>query len=195
MKATELVQKYFKDTGTYRTDLNALAEFAEPRDSGGYVDSLGLTKLFWHTFQPRIVDSSDEASPLQRDSEAEFLDHLADIERGCRIPYVPDSDDPPDFPAISRYLHTGVASALRHKKRDGFSDYVRQTLLEVDRLLWILQEAGHFEPGYSPLEGILPHWETISLNGVASLGFSEIFHIEYSDGEYEDALCVALDVL
>ena len=54
MKASELLQEHFRRTGTHRTDLNALAEFVEARDSG-QVDAMKAVSLFWETWKPRVM--------------------------------------------------------------------------------------------------------------------------------------------
>ena len=204
MDATELVQEYFRRTNKYRSDLNALAEFVEERDSDGFVDSLKLIKLFWHTFRPSAASTDsdgsldgvdEETQPLPNDLETAFLEQLADLERECRIPYVPDSDDLPDFSSASQYIYLGGASALRHRQRDGFSEYVRDTLNKVWRLLRIVERQRYIEFGFPLLKGRLSPWETVSLYGAVGLVLTEIFHVKYLDGDYDGALPVAADVL
>ena len=204
MDATELIQEYYRRTGKYRTDLNALAYFVEARDSGGSFDSLKLIKLFWHAFQSSVISmdsagpvggADEEPQPLPDDLETAFLEQLADLERGCRIPYVPDSDDSPDFSSASQHIYVGGASALRHRQRDGFSEYVRDTLNQVWGLLRIVERQGYIYLGLPLMRYELPPWETVSLYGTTGLILTEIFHIKYLDGDYDGALPVAADVL
>lgn len=199
MRVADLQSEYFRRRNGIRTDLDELCFIDMARSSGSTPDGV---KLFWEMWRPRYVDFGegshlyqDNPPDLDNDLEAKVLKWLAQLECECRIPYVPDSDDPPDFSTLSRYIYVGAASALRHLRRDGFSDYVRQTLNEVWRFLRILEKEGYIERvvGYS--EEKLPPYETASLHGVASLVLSGIFHIKYRNGEYEEALFVALDVL
>ena len=178
MDATELVQEYFRRTDKYRSDLNALADFVEEWRSGSIGNDVKQVKLFWHTFRPSainaeaicpIADSDGELPPLAGDLEAGFLEELAGLERVCRIPYVPDSDDMPDFSSAGQYIYVGAASALRHRRRDGFSEYVRHTLKEVWRFLKIVEKTGHIDFGLPLLQEKLPPWETVSLYGMAGL--------------------------
>ena len=69
------------------------------------------------------------------------------------------------------------------------------TLNEVWRFLTILEKEGYIERVFGYSEEKLPPWESVSLHGVASLVLGEIFHIKYRNGEYKEALTVALDVL
>ena len=198
MDASELVQEYFRRTTTHRTDLDALAEFMETRASGNGVVELKLAKLFWHTHKPSSIvevaviadDSDEEFSNLPQDLENAFLEELAQLEREYRIPYVPDSEDPIDVQAASRYVHVSAASALRHLKRDGFNDYVRQTLEEVRKILHRRGISYDFRPfDYMELESS----ETKSLYGVRALILCALSHIRYMDTMYEEAFRMAVD--
>ena len=190
--------------GRTRTDLNALAEFIEARDSGGSVDSLKLIKLFWHTFRPSTVSTyssgpvgraDEEPRPLPDDLDDVFLDLFAELERGCRIPYVPDSDDSPESSSLRAYIHVGAAFALRQRRRDNFSEDVRQTLKEVWRSLCLVERQGDIDLFPFPHEVGPPSQEAISLYGVAALILSELFHIKCLDRNYEEALLDAQVIL
>ena len=179
--------------------MDALAEFMEARASGNGVDETKGVLLFWHTHRPSRIreevavaadDSDEEIPPLPEDLEDVFLGELAELERGCRIPYVPDSEESNDFEAVSRYVHVGAASALRHLKRDGFNDYVRQTLEEVRKILHRRGISYDFRPfDYMELESS----ETISLYGVKALILCALSHIRYMDTMYEEAFRMAVD--
>ena len=193
MNASELVQEYYRRTGLHRSDLNALAEFIETRESG-QPDALTTVRLFWETLNPCImvavasvpVGNTDEEPPsLPDELEAEYLETLADLERKCRVYYAPDSENSIGFDAASQHVHVGAASALRHRRRDGLSDDVTRTLDDVRKILYRLGiETYSIEESDTG--------ETISLHGVRAIVLSLQAQVMYGNTKYEEAFGVAL---
>ncbi|MDE2860129.1 MAG: hypothetical protein OYI31_00670 [Chloroflexota bacterium] len=191
MNASELVQECFRRTGIHRSDLNALADFIETRESG-QLDALRTVRLFWETWNPRAmvavasvpVGNTDEEPPsLPDELEAEHLEILAGLEQECRVYYEPDSETAIDHRDASIYAHVGAASALSHRKRDGLSDDVTRTLDDVRKTLYRGNYGGFMESDTG---------ETISLSGVRAIVLSLQAQVRYRDTKYGEAFEMAL---
>ena len=198
--AFDLFIEYLKRENTFRNDLSHYSLFVRGRDSEGNADEKIPVDLFWETWFPHTSDSFFDAfyepKPLPEDIESHFLEGLAEQERECRIPYVPDRDDLSDLAATDgqfqlghQYVHVAAASALRHFKRDGFSDYVRQTLVEVNRVLYGLGITDSFWLDATDGSYI------ISQFGVQSLVHGALSSVKYLDGDYENALLLAVSAV
>ena len=212
MNALELWDKHIEDTrqsllqdGTcvIRQDLFKLSQFVKARRSIEVVTEVNSAELFWEIWRPTAIqvgdtearsssDLDENPPPLAPEMENAFLGEIARLESECRIPYAPDTEDwrsgttMEQFNAGSQYVHVGAASALRHWKRDGFSDYVRQTLREVSRVLYLLGVDDVI--GYDVAE---TRGDFVTLCGVRSLVLSRFFDIKFLDGEYEEAFNIA----
>ena len=200
MDASALLSEYMKRENTVRNDLLHYFLFVRGRDSGENADDKIPVDLFWETWFPHTSDSFFNAlyepKPLPEDIESHFLEGLAEQERECRVPYVPDRDalsDPTatngQFQLGHQYVHVAAASALRHFKRDGFSDYVRQTLVEVNRVLYGLGITDSFWLDATDGSYI------ISQFGVHSLVHGALSSVKYLDGDYENALLLAVSAV
>ena len=188
MDARELALEHFRRTKTFRMDLLALSEFIKAREAGSTPNEQTLVNLFWEMWRPRLdpgdaQDLQDNPPPLDSDIEDALLEELARRERKCRIPYEPDSDV---------YVHVGAASALRHRKRDGFADDVVETLQEVSRILYLL--------GIERRQVTLPVTDIaeapsviVTLFGVKALVDRELAHVKRLDGKHQEAFDMAFD--
>ena len=98
MRADDLLQECFKRTKMLRADLYAMDEFDKARNSASTPDGV---KLFWYMWRPwnmfDLETPFGSLPALDNDLEAKVLKWLTRLERECRVPYVPDSDDPPDL--------------------------------------------------------------------------------------------------
>ena len=190
MDARDLAWQFFKRTKTLRTDLHALSLFIKAREAGSTPNEQTLVNLFWEMWRPRLdpgdaQDLQDNPPPLDSDIEDALLEELARRERECRIPYEPDSD-------VRGYVHVGAASALRHRKRDGFADDVVETLQEVSRILYLL--------GIERRQVTLPVTDIaeapsviVTLFGVKALVDRELAHVKRLDGKHQEAFDMAFD--
>ena len=176
-----------------RMDIVYLSLFVKELDSTGVVDEVKPVELFWEAWRPRAIlldvgGFDEDPPPLPPDKENMFLEKLAELEHRLRIPYSPDTDDwrngttMEQFSKGSQYIHVGAASALRHWRRDGFNDDVRQTLQEVSRVLYLLStDLVYAYRDVSQVRGDL-----VSLMGVRALVLSAMSRIEYRGAEYEE---------
>ncbi len=195
-------------TGAIRQDLFKLSQFVKARNSTSVDYEVSPVDLFWEVWRPtaapldgskaRNISGLDEDPPhLPPEIENSFLEELARLEKECRIPpYSPDTDDwrngttMEQFNEGSRYVHVGAASALRHWRRDGFSEYVTQTLKEVIRVLYLLGVDNIFY-----LDAASTRGDIVTLFGVRALALNTISRTIYHDGEYEDAFKMAADAI
>ncbi len=205
MDIAELNEEWFRhmvsQTGEVRPDIWALLSFVNARGFGGAVDETKAIDLFWEIVKPQVhymgsqwfVHLAEETPPLLEEVETALLENLAEQERACRLAgYSPDLEDPVDSVAACQYIHVGAASALRHRVRDGFSDYVRQTLNEVSRVLRLYLPSDSWqELQRRGLDGLTA--STVSAFGVKSLVLSESSQIKCLNGEYEEAFEMAVD--
>ncbi len=220
MNASELFQEHLKRENTFRMDLYALSQFVKARASSGVADAVSSTELFWETLRPRADYLDDrrhkfpfgydeEPQALPDDMESRFLEILAEQERECRIHPSPDTDDwrngttMEQFNAGSQYIHVGAASALRQWRRYGlFSEYVRQTLQEVVRVLYLLgidyMETEKIYRSIYRMSGIVSSLfdlnnvegaggDVVSLWGVRALVLNKLLAIKTIDRDYDEA--------
>ena len=180
-------------------------------------DAVRPIELFWKALRPQYVKLIAEwpQSPfvenppdLPPEEENEFLERLANLEHACRIPYTPDFENWRDgttmeqFKAGSRYIHIAAASALRHLKRDGYSDYVVQTIGEVRRALYLLGIGTDTSTRYEDLRGHsgFAHpddagGEIVALFAVRSLIHGILSILMYKSGQFEQAFKLAADAV
>ena len=189
-------------------------------------DAVLPVELFWQAWRPQYIklfanwpaesDLVENPPDLPPDDESEFLERLAVLERAFRICYEPDSETAIDFEAASRYVHVGAASALRHWRREGFSDYVTQAMSEVLRILHLLEirpdrrqfgdstrkhliEEGMSEQllDYASALGFVrigdASGDYLSLWGVRCLVLGAFSKRRYAETQYDDAFALAVD--
>ena len=174
-------------TKTFRRDLLAILSLVKARETGDAADEQAVVNLFWEMWRPRLFDGKNPP-PLDDDLEDALLEELARLERECRIQSEPDADFLEEHrEAAEQYAHVGAASALRRRKRDGFTDDVRQALQEVSRVLHCLDIGGDNR-------GIVEaHFSIISLFGVKALVDRELARVKSLDGKYQEAFDMAID--
>ena len=208
MNASELVQECYRRTGMHRSDLNALAEFVEARDSG-QLDATKAISLFWETWKPRVMltvgadpigYTNEEPPALDEDLEAALLEALAELEQEYRILYEPDSESAIDFEAASRYVHVAAASALKHLRKGGFYEIGTLALEQASSVLRLLDVSFPHNMRDAitlddPVEIVDFGKSNVSLLGVRSLVFSELSGMRNLAGAHDEALSFAADVM
>ena len=201
MRADDLPSEYFRRTKGLRTDLVALVQFADTTGPDNAPDESREITLFWEMWRPQYtilgegnpLGYQDNPPALDDDIEGAVLKELARLERGCRISYVPDADLLEEhLEAAVLYVHLGAASALRRRKRAGFTEDVVDTLQKVRRILHLL-EIEYDQNRLSVTDMAESHSSIVSQFGVRSLVLSELAKVRFSDGNHQEAFEMAFD--
>ena len=173
-------------------------EFDKAKSSGDTPDGV---KLFWEMWRPWDMLAAVQFSragqgglpTLDDDLEDRVLEALAQLERQCRISYVPDEDlHWEHLEDAIRYIHVGAASALRRRKRDGLTEDVVKTLQELSRMLHLVGIDYNRNRLSVTYLAEAPH-DMVSQYGVRSLVLSELAKVRSVDGKYQEAFEMTFD--
>lgn len=143
--------------------------------------------LFWALYRPGQTDGQ-----LPRPIQEKVIKFLDETEKLSRVPYEPDNEPP--WEKLSTYIHLAATKIFILKRRDGYSDDVRETLKEAERALerfgvqfvdWDLR-LGNLSALME--KGIGDYQSLLSILGIAGLLFLELSRIRRIDGDYVDAL-------
>jgi hypothetical protein len=132
--------------------------------------------LFW-----RLYKLEEGKIPLSKEIEDVMLESLGKLESATRVLYEPDMEE--DYDKLHIYLHIAACRALLLRKRDGYSDDVRQTLEEAQRAARRFMGGETFPPDI----GTESDWGRSAV-AVTSLILVELFRVRHIDGNYEEAL-------
>ena len=196
MDARDLALEHAKRTNTFRRDLVALLLFVKAREADSAADEQAVVNLFWETWRPRLDSGNvgqleDNPPQLDQDIEDALLEELARLERERRIRSKPDADFLEEhLEAAVQYVHLGAASALRRRKRDGFTDDVVVTLWEVTRILHLL-EIEYDQKSLFVSDLADAHSVIVSQFGVRSLVMGELAYSMSIDGKHQEAFEMA----
>ena len=191
LRAIEIMQAHHARTGEIRMDLIHLVSFeARLLEADQLAEAPDLEDcardLFWEFYSPSLIsdDKEERDKPPSEMSEEELdtiLEVMETLEADTRVPYEPDVED--DIERLYIYVHVAACRALILKKRDGYSDDVRQVL----EAAWHASRRVAYGEALMYPDGAEDAWNR-SFVGVNGLVLLELFRVRRLDGQHEEAL-------